>query len=188
MIVFLNPLNRTITICDKIVQVYPWYKIAEISKILKDKDVMYVSEIIEVTGDEVINIIEEENDKDYSSLGDQTSISEGELYIHAKTKGKYSAVYQGKNYMFNGLYDIKPISSLPEGMLEKCDFIVHCLKNGTMEIINEQEKDDIIQKYEQDIIEAKDSINKMQEKIKGSVEDPIEIDISSQGSFRKGSK
>jgi len=184
MIVLLNTSNKTITICDKTVKVYPWSKIKEISGILDGKEILYVSEILSVTGDEVIDLINESIGEE--NIGDQTSILETEFYIHTKTKSKIMATYNGKDYLFKGCYDLRPINSLPEGMLEKCYIIVEGLKNGLLEIVGESEKNFLMQKYEEESIEAKDSLNRLEESIKGSVDDPIEINLSPSGNFKKG--
>lgn len=186
MIVLLNISNKTVTICDKIVKVYPWSHIKEIGLALEGKDVLYVSEVLSVTGDEVIDLIN--NSIDEEEIGDQTISLESCLYIHCKTKSKVMATYNNKEYMFKGLYDVIPINSLPEGMLEKCKMIVDGLKNGLLEIVDENEKNFLSQKYEENFIAEKESLKKLEETVKGSLDDPIEIDISSSGNFKRGKK
>lgn len=186
MIVLLDTSNRTVTVCDKVVKVYPWSKLKEITLALEGKDVLYVSEVLAVTGGEVIDLITSSYEED--EMGDQTLLEESELYIHCKTKMKVSASYNGKEYLFKGCYDFRPITSLPDGMLEKCKMVAEGLKSGLLEIIDEREKALLEQQYEENLITKKEDLERLEEIVKGSLDNPIEIDLSGAGNFKRGKK
>lgn len=151
MIVFVNPDNKTITICDKTVKIYNWNQFNAITTLLQNKEVIYVTEVVETTGEEVLNVIYDSLSEE--DLGDQTSLGTGEMYFHATCKGKVMIVYNGKEYTFKGIEDMRPLDSLPAGMLENCRTIIDGVKSGLFEIINEYERkaileDNLIQKEE----------------------------------------
>lgn len=185
MIVLLNISNKTVTICDKVVKVFPWSKLKDITLALEGKNVLYVSEVIAVSGEEVIDLIATSyNDE---KLEDQTALEDSEFYIHCKTKMKVAASYNGKEYLFKGCSDFRPITSLPEGMLDGCKMIVEGLKSGLLEIVNDREKYLLEQQYQEDIIIKREESVRL-EVVKGSLDDPIEIDLSGAGNFKRGKK
>jgi len=187
LIVFLNILNKTITICDKVVKTYPWSKIKDITSALEGKEVLYVSEAINVPGEHVIDFIIQDS-QESSNNHEQILLQDQELYIHSKTKIKVAANYNGKEYLFKGCRDFVSLSSLPEGMLEKCKMIVEGLKNGLLEIVNSEEKAFLEQQYEDEIETKRESLQRLEDTVKGSLDDPIEIDLSGTGNFKRGKK
>jgi len=179
MIVLVNPSNKTVTICDKVVKVYPWNKIQEIRKILSGQDVMYVTSAIATTGDEVIDVISSSYGEE--DIGDQTQ-TDTEFYVYC-TKGILITSYNGKEYKFNSR-DFLPIWSFPEEIFDKCKTVSDAIKSGLLSIVGESEKDLLIQEREEKSLAAKNRGKRTEEL--GSVDNPIPIDISSSGNFRKG--
>jgi len=179
MIVLVNPSNKTVTICDKTVKVYPWHKIQELRDILSGQDVLYVTSAVETTGEDVLDVISSSySDED---IGDQTH-PDTEFYIYC-TKGILITAYNGKEYTFNSR-DFLPVWSLPEGILDKCKTVADALKSGLLVIVGESERDYLIQEKQEKTAAAKNRGRREEEL--GSVDNPIPIEISSTGNFRKG--
>lgn len=184
MIVFLNTTNKTITVCDKMVKVYPWSKIKELTAVLSNKEILYVTEAVTAMGDDVLDLISSSyNEED---IGDQTHPLDTELYIRC-TKGKLIAVYNGKEYVF-GSNDFKPLFSLPDGITEKCRVVVDALKSGLLCIVDENEKEFLLQQKEEENEAAEERRSRQDEVVRGSVDDPIPIDLTSAGNFKRGKK
>ena len=178
MIVLVNPLNKTVTICDKTVKVYPWHKIQELTGVLSGQEVLYVTSAVETTGEDVLDVIKSSYGED--DMGDQTH-TDTEFYVYC-TKGILITSYNGKEYSFNSK-DFLPVWSLPEGILDKCKTVVDALKSGMLAIVGESEKEYLIQEREEKVA-AKSKSRKNEEL--GSVDNPIPIEISSSGNFKKG--
>jgi len=176
MIVLVNPSNKTVTICDKTVKVYPWHKIQELTDVLSGQEVLYVTSAVETNGEDVLDVIKSSYGED--DMGDQTH-PDTEFYVYC-TKGILITSYNGKEYTFNSR-DFLPIWSLPEGILDKCKTVVDALKSGMLAIVGESEKDYLIQKREERI-----AVKVKKNEELGSVDNPIPIEISSSGNFRKG--
>ena len=104
MIVLVNPSNKTVTICDKTVKVYPWHKIQELTDVLSGQEVLYVTSAVETNGEDVLDVIKSSYGED--DMGDQTH-PDTEFYVYC-TKGILITSYNGKEYTFNSR-DFLPI-------------------------------------------------------------------------------
>lgn len=181
MIVIVDVDKKSIIICDKTVKTYPFSMLGSIKKEISGKDVIYVSETIHTDGDSVIDFISEYINE-YNPNFDSD-----EVYIRTTGKQKYSVGYNGKKILFSGMYDIKPVSSLPQGFVENCRTIINGIKDGTFEIITENEKYLIEQEKINEDIEKERKYIKDEDfdSQPGSVDNPIEIDLSENKSFKK---
>jgi hypothetical protein len=185
MIVFLDTEQKTITICDKTVKVYPFAMLNVIKKELLGKEVIYVSETVLTDGDSVVDLISQyvEEDNGFTDDGD------GELYLRTTTKQKHSVGYNGKKIFFGGMYDMKPISLLPKGFVENCRTITEGIRDGIFEIVTEKQKFYIDQDK---VNEENEKEQKLLQEDKserfGSVDNPIEIDLNKTISFKKTKK
>jgi len=201
MIVFLNPTDRTITICDKIVTVYSWSQTKTLKSILSGNNVIYVTDAVETSGEEVLQVIQESMTED--DLGDQTIVANEQLYFHTTQSGAMMVSYANKVYTFKGAGDLRKIQDLPEGLLENCSYVVDGMKSGLFEIVGEEEKNQILEEVnakKTDFHNKKNNIlvdsgvsasdaaegKKGKFSAKGSVDDPIEIDLSPGAGFKKG--
>ena len=180
--VIINPVDKTVSICDKTIRVYPINNFTQIQKELKDKEVSYVTEFVDTTGEEVLNIIEELFLDDY--VGDQTGLENTELYLHVNNKGNYFVKHENKNYYFSGMYDFKNLKDLPENFVTDCQTISDGIRTGIFRIIDEEQKNEIEQKNKKIPVKKKQPTDSNS---KGSLEDPIEIDIGRKNSFKRGS-
>jgi hypothetical protein len=70
MIVFLDTEQKTITICDKTVKVYPFTMLNVIKKELLGKEVIYVSETVLTDGDSVVDLVSQYVDEDNGFIED----------------------------------------------------------------------------------------------------------------------
>ena len=91
--------------------------------------------------------------------------------------------YDGKEYVFSSR-DFLPVWSLPEGIFDKCKAVVDAIKNGLLVIVGKSERDYLIQEREEKAAVIRNR-GKRENEI-GSVDNPIPIQISSTGNFRKG--
>lgn len=184
MIVFLDTEQKTVTICDKTVKTYPFSMINVIKKELLGKEVIYVSETVLTDGDSVVDLVSQYADEDNGFIDDEG----GEIYLRTTGKQKHSVAYSGKKIFFAGMYDMKPVSSLPKGFIENCRTITEGIRDGIFEIVTEKQKFYI----EQDRInESNEKEQKLQEDKTekfGSVDNPIEIDLNKTISFKKNKK
>ena len=182
MIVLINPSQNTVTICDNKVKVFDISDISGIQHEIANKDVIYVTEYVETSGNEIINLIEESYES--NSLGDQTEIDDGILYLRTTGKSKCYVNFAGKDYMFAGMYDFKAISDLPENFAQNCKMVRDGLKSGLFEIVNEYKKRELDEKRDSDNsvrIAKKNAFDVS----RGSVDDPIEIDLGNKISFKR---
>mgnify|MGYP001264933042 CR=1 FL=1 len=191
MIVFVNPNDKTVTVCDTTIKVYSWSEFKAISAKISGKEVVYVVDAMETTGDEVLELL-------YSSMSDDDKANQKETssnsYLHYTQKGRFLVNFEKQEYVFKGITDIKPLSSLPPGFLENCLVIVEGLKNGTFAIIDETEKQQIIETYGLPLFSPKKSSILVDSGISaekaasasGKSDGFIEIDIGgSSGNFKK---
>lgn len=175
MLVYVDPENRTVSLVEgKTVKVFPVSYVALISKEIEGKDVVYVSETLNTTGDEVISLLKEMSESDMAE-----SISSGTLYIRYNQKSKCLVKHNGKSVYFEGKYDLKPLNTLPQGILESCPTIVNGIRDGTFELVNEQTRIFIQQEQENEITEkeAKLEREEMLRNQVGSIENPIQINL-----------
>lgn len=179
--VIINPHDKTVTLCDESVRVYKIEEFRSLEAELRNKDVLYVTEFVDTTGEEVMQIIEDLYYEE-SSLGDQTEIDEGELYLHTTVKSKYFVNHKNKNYFFSGMYDFKSLRDLPENFLTDCKMISDGIKSGVFRVVTEQQKNQIEQ---QKSIKIKESTKDKKENAKGSFDNPIEIDLGGTTSFKR---
>ena len=184
MIVFLDTEQKTITICDKTVKVYPFTMLNVIKKELLGKEVIYVSETVLTDGDSVVDLVSQYVDED-NGFAD----ADGDLYLRTTIKQKHSVAFNGKKIFFSGMYDMKPVSLLPKGFVENCRTITEGIRDGLFEIVTEKQKFYI----EQDRInEENEKEQKLLQEDKsersGSVDNPIEIDLNKTISFKKTKK
>jgi hypothetical protein len=176
LLVFINTVNQTITICDKHVKIYD---LADVDNIIKnlDNSFLYVTEVISATKEDVINLI---NSNFNYNNEEQTAFVEEKYYIHSKNKQKVFVNYDGKEYMFKGCYDFWPLEDLPKNMITECRVVVELLKNGLLEVITETEKQKLLNEQKLNTETKKSRIKISNLKSKATLDDPIEIDVLSK--------
>jgi hypothetical protein len=183
MLVYVDPESRTVSLIEgKTVKVFPVSYIALISKEIEGKDVVYVSETLNTTGDEVINLLNEMAESDMAE-----SISSGTLYLRYTSRSKCLVNYNGKSIYFEGKYDLKPLNMLPQEILEKCPTIVNGIRDGSFELVNEQTRIFIQQEQEEEIAakEAKMEREELLRNQEGSYDNPIQINLGGGGGKSK---
>lgn len=186
MIVLINPHQKTVTICGESIQVLSVTDIENLEYYLNGNEVIYVTEYIETSGEEVVDIIKNTY-IDTDTMGDQTQIDSGILYLHTTGKSKVYVNYKNRDYLFSGIYDFKEVADLPDSFLDDCKIVRDGIKSGLFEVVDEYTKKTLEKKKADDhtLIENK---RKATADIKGSVDDPIEIDLGGKVSFKRNNK
>lgn len=186
MIVLINPHENTVTICGDAVEVYAIHDLSSIAQRLRHAKVIYVTEYVEVDGEEVVNILENMLESS-SVVGDQTQIDSGILYLHTTGKAKAYVPFKNKDYYFNGMYDFKQISDLPENFIEECRMVRDGIKSGLFAVVDEYKRSELEKKRDTENVFVTNK-KRVAEDSKGGVDDPIEIDLGGKVSFKRNNK
>jgi len=184
-IVLNKPEENIIYVIDNEVNIYDLRQISaeELLAILGDEKVLYVSEYIETSSQSLLDLFENQQQENIEENDD-------EKFLHITTHNKFLVQHNKSTIIFSGMYDIKPISDLPHGILTDCKKVVDNLKSGFLEIIGKRKaKELLLEKDKQPIkngrANRKMSQNNIQNENHGSVDNPIEIDLGANGNFKR---
>lgn len=194
IIVFVNEEKNSVVIAkDGQVQELPWTSIYDIASLVKGQEVHYVTNTDVVTGEDIIDLLCEITGLKY----DPASFSKTQIkYIRSVTNGKLLCRTDVGEILFNGPLDIKPVDSLPAGVLESSDNIRKCLAAGKLEIIDSAKRNQIISAEKSrkktqnsrdkaiDSILIKSSVDDFFKEDKTSA-DAIEIEVDGSGNFKR---
>jgi len=175
ILVYIDSESRIVTlVMDKVVKTYPFSFIRDIAKEIEGKEVVYVSETLASSGDEVIALVEELLESD-----NEESIQNGTLYLRVTTASKNLVKHGNLSFYFQGMYDFKPLSSLPSDFTETCKVVSDGLKSGLFEIVNEQTKIYLEHQKQQQQEEKEEKIRRAKESRnrEGSIDNPIQIEL-----------
>ena len=182
MILIVDIQNEKINIIkDKKLFVIDSNDIESAVKIVGDSELLYVTELVETTGHEVLQTLFDFDPAEIENLQiDETD----RMYLHVTHPYKTYVDHNGRQYVFAGKHDAKALDDLPDDIIENCEQIMHGIKTGLFEIIDE------LQKAELDKEKEKSPLSRLkrsvaESKSKGSLDEPIEIDLGGSASFKR---
>lgn len=192
-IVIYNPETHNLIICDDTVQYIDLniQTFDDVKNYLGNKKIMYVTEYIETDVDSICDMFINQ-DMEQDVVGDVNNVISKKQYIHLTNKTKFYAQHGGAQYIFHGLYDCKNIDDFPQNFLTDCKDIVEGLRIGLLEIIGEHQVQELmLQKAKEPARRSKQTIIKdlstasNEDGEKGSIDNPIQIDLSGSGNFKR---
>lgn len=192
-IVIYNPETHNLIICDDIVQHIDLntQTFHDVKNYLGNKKIIYVTEYVETDIDSICDMFQN-YDMQQDVVGDVNESISNKQYIHLTNKTKFYAQHGGAQYIFHGLYDCKNIEDFPANFLTDCKDIVEGLRIGLLEIIGESQVQELLsQKAKEPVRKGKQTIikdlstNSSEDGEKGSIDNPIQIDLSGNGNFKR---
>ena len=164
----------------------PFQKATELYKFLESNNVLYITNAVETTAQEVINLIKSTG-VSIEKMPDTTGIQ----YLHASGE---ETLYINEFLKFEGKYDIKLIDEEMKQTIEQIPLLKHLVNNKKLEIINSFQRKKLLQEYEaiQDkkvgSILIQDSVDDFLEgkTSRDAHSDAVAIDLESKGSAVEG--
>ena len=142
MILFLNVQNNMIELYNEegIIRI-PFQNAGQLYNYIEENDsVLYVSNAVQTTSVEVINLIK--------SMGvvvqDDIPIDSGIKYLHSPSKG---TIYINEFLKFEGEFDLKIIDEPMAQTIQKNHLLQQLIKNKKIEVIGERQRRKLMMRY-----------------------------------------
>ncbi len=152
MIVFINPSTNFATIYFEDKKPYTTNNVDDLKKLINNEKVLYVTEAIEAGAEEVINLynnlLNNYQSESFQSYTQNKQYGD-DLFLQYTGKGSIGINYKNDFYMFENKYDLKLIKDLPKNILVDCYEIKNGIANGVFSIVDEQEREEILQEKQQ---------------------------------------
>jgi hypothetical protein len=189
MILLLDTEKQEINLYNKsgLMQI-PFQKASELYDLLENDKVIYVTNAVETTSTEVINLI-----KQSGVVVETAPVPSGVTYLHATEEG---TIYINEFLKFEGLYDVKVIDENMQAMIEQYPLVKHLISNKKIEIINSVQRMRLLKQFDEmedkkvGSIIVEDSVDDFVKgkSSKGEHSDAIVVDLNAGGSAVEGGR
>lgn len=131
-LIFIDAQNNKICIIDKELREYNWSELQDISNEISGHQVLYVTSVEIVDGDDILSLLSAESGVNYIQ-----PVRTGSKFIHASRPGEIIVPYKDADYhplVFSNPIDFKPFSN---ELIEMYPYIKRYMEIGILEIVDE---------------------------------------------------
>lgn len=200
MIAFIDVNKRIVKIYDDNgIKNIPFHDIRTLQKIAQNKKIQYITNVIETEASEIVNLVlnlSGEEGQNITPPDIDIHVPE-KNYLHSKSKG--TLLINDIGIKFEGLSDCKLFDDSMKDNIKKSPIMHSLIKKGTIEIIDEKRKNELITEWKNEMKKAQEKYSArdealnnilMDEKVEDwngqiiapdDAEEAIQIDIGRRG-------
>ena len=140
MIVVLDQERRMVLLYQEAgMKEIPFSEINEVNAYLQNQNVFYVTNAMEVNGDDIIALVNSLRDAPYDTI--EESLEGQNLYIHSvKDKNIFVPIGEENSFKLQGKYDCIPYNEETKDIISHSLILQNLIKKGEIGIIGENTK------------------------------------------------